>query len=43
VFHPGLRQVREEDDETDDETASSNGKGAGDREGSSLAAAEAHH
>jgi UDP-GlcNAc:undecaprenyl-phosphate GlcNAc-1-phosphate transferase len=43
VFHPGLRQARETDDETTDETASSNGKGSSDKKGGSLAAAEAHH
>jgi UDP-GlcNAc:undecaprenyl-phosphate GlcNAc-1-phosphate transferase len=43
VFHPGLRQARETDDETTDETASSNGKGSSDKTGGSLAAAEAHH
>jgi UDP-GlcNAc:undecaprenyl-phosphate GlcNAc-1-phosphate transferase len=43
VFHPGLRQAREHADESSDDTTSSNGKGAGDKAGGSLAAAEAHH
>jgi UDP-GlcNAc:undecaprenyl-phosphate GlcNAc-1-phosphate transferase len=43
VFHPGLRQARENEDQTTDETASSNGKGSSDKTGGSLAAAEAHH
>jgi hypothetical protein len=43
VFHPGLRPVRDEADETADEAASPNGKGAGDDKDGSLAAAEAHH
>jgi UDP-GlcNAc:undecaprenyl-phosphate GlcNAc-1-phosphate transferase len=41
VFHPGLRQARGHGDESSDDAASSNGKGAGEKAGGSLAAAEA--
>jgi UDP-GlcNAc:undecaprenyl-phosphate GlcNAc-1-phosphate transferase len=42
VFHPGLRQVREQGDESVDDAASSNGQGASDEATGSLAAAEVH-